>query len=43
MRIMENATVRRALGQILRDEVSLEQPMEVGYEAMSCEIEIETV
>jgi hypothetical protein len=35
MRIMENATVRRALGQILRDEVSLDTPRDGVYEAMS--------
>ena len=35
MRIMENATVRRALGQILRDEVSFEFPSDGVYEAMS--------
>jgi hypothetical protein len=35
MRVMENATVRRALGQILRDEVSLELPSDGVYEATS--------
>jgi hypothetical protein len=35
MRIMENDTIRRALGQILRDEVSLELPSDGVYEAMS--------
>jgi hypothetical protein len=35
MRIMENATVRQALGQILRNEVSLELPSDGVYEAMS--------
>lgn len=35
MRVMENATVRRALGPILRDEVSLEFPSDGVYEAMS--------
>ena len=40
MRVLENATVRRALGQILRDEVSLDLPSDGVYEAMSWEIEI---
>ena len=35
MRVMENATVRRTLGQILRDEVSLELPSDGVYEATS--------
>jgi len=35
MRVMENAALRRALGQILRDEVSLELPAERVYEAVS--------
>jgi hypothetical protein len=35
MRVLENATVRRALGQILRDEVSLELPSDGVYEAIS--------
>jgi hypothetical protein len=35
MRVMENSTVQRALGQILRDEVSLELPSDGVYEAMS--------
>ena len=35
MRIMENATVRRALGQILRDEVTLAAPWDGVNEATS--------
>jgi hypothetical protein len=35
MRVMENASVRRALGQILRDEVSLELSSGGRYEAIS--------
>jgi len=35
MRVMENATVRRALGQIFRDEVNLELPSDGAYEATS--------
>ena len=35
LRVMENATLRRALGQILRDEVSLELPSDGVYEATS--------
>ncbi|HEX9111533.1 MAG TPA: hypothetical protein VF845_08655 [Terriglobales bacterium] len=35
MRVLENATVRRALEQILRDEVSLDLPADGVYEAMS--------
>jgi hypothetical protein len=35
MRVMENSTVQRALGQILKDEVSLELPSDGVYEAMS--------
>jgi hypothetical protein len=35
MRVLENATVRRALGQILRDEVSLELPSDGVYEAIA--------
>jgi hypothetical protein len=35
MRIIENATVRRALGQILRNEVTLEVPPDGVYEALS--------
>jgi hypothetical protein len=35
MRVMENATVRRALGQIFRDEVSIEVPSAGAYEATS--------
>lgn len=35
MRIMENATLRRAVGQILKNEVSLELPSDSVYEATS--------
>jgi len=35
MRVMENATLRHALGQILKDEVSLELPSDSVYEATS--------
>jgi hypothetical protein len=35
MRVLENATVRRALGQILRDEVSFELPSDGLFEATS--------
>jgi hypothetical protein len=35
MRVMENATLRRVLGQILRDEVSLDLSTDAIYEATS--------
>jgi hypothetical protein len=35
MRVLENATVRRALGQILRNEITLEPPSDIGYEVAS--------
>jgi hypothetical protein len=35
MRVLENASVRRAFGQILRNEISFDSPSDIGYEAAS--------
>jgi hypothetical protein len=35
MRVMENPTLRRALGETLRDEMILELPSDRVYEALS--------